>query len=220
MSTNKRTPIIVLAAFLGCPTDSHAEFVGLSVVDMTDNSLGLAEYAIYAVFDNAQDELHALSSNITVTTGFFHNSIGGFKQSIFPYTEQMTAISDHPDADSFVTIGLATGDGNQTGVDQNFDVNGFLFGNTLGVDAGWYNSFPPNDAGLAGEDGLVLIAVFTPLNDLTGNPGVVSGTVHVGYGAAGGGTKFADASFITPGPAGLGLLALAGMVGCRRRRMA
>jgi hypothetical protein len=87
------------------------------------------------------------------------------------------------------------------------------------VSGAWFNANPLNDAGIAGIDGRVLVAVFTPLNDDTGRPGVVSGTLTVGYGSPDvPGAQFGTASFITPGPGGLGLLALAGVAGGSRRR--
>jgi hypothetical protein len=203
------------ALFLSC--HAHATFLGIQVLNTTGNSIGLAEYSIYAEFDNPGDELYGVLSNIQVTTGFFHNTINGMGASALPFTSAQSAMSDHPDADSFVTIGLPSGENNVTDLLPGFDIDGFLYGTTLGEEGAWAVS-TGNGQGLAGPSGLVLIAVFTPLNDAAGIPGVVSGTVTVGYGAADGSLQFADASFITPGPGALGLLALAGLMGRTRRR--
>jgi hypothetical protein len=102
-------------------------------------------------------------------------------------------------------------------VNPDFDVLGFLLGSTLGQDGAW-GLLTNNGQGLAGPSGLVLIAVFTPLNDASGAPGVVQGSVTLGYGAADGSLQFVDAFFITPAPGALGLLALTGLMGKRRRR--
>ncbi len=215
------TAAIGAATVLSVSTVASATFIGLEVVDITDNDDGLMEYALYAVFDDPSDILFIVfNANVTTTTGFFHNSIGGMGQSALPFTEFETGISDNPDADSFVTIGLMTGDGNMTALDPFFDEEGFIFGNSLGSNAGWFNSFFDNGQGVPGPHGEVLIAVFTPLNDANGIPGIVSGTLTVGYIAGGPPAKSGTDSFYIPAPGSLALLALAGLGwhGRRRRR--
>jgi len=209
---------IFFLGLLGFGAAVQAEFVALHVVEITENDLGLSEYALYAVFDDPGDEVLTVNTgSIATTTGFFHNTINGAGQSALPFTSAMNAISDHPDADSFLTVGLSTGDDNETALGPFFDLNAFLFGTM--VDGFWFNANPTNDQGVAGLDGLVLLAVFTPLNDVAGMPGVVTGNVTIGYGnPAIPGAQFATASFITPAPGALGLLALAGMIGRSRRR--
>lgn len=206
---------------LAISTVASATFIGLEVVDITDNDDGLMEYAIYAIFDDPTDILLAVgNANITTSTGFFHNSIGGMGQSALPFTEFETGISDNPDADSFVTIGLMTGDGNMTLLDPWFDEDAFIFGNNLGSYAGWLNNpFPQNDQGVPGPNGEVLIAVFTPLNDANGIPGIISGTLTVGYSVGGPDPKFGTDSFYIPAPGSLALLALAALAPRRRRRL-
>lgn len=200
-------------------TMASATFIGLQVVEITDNDDGLKEFALYAVFDEPTDELlNVFNANITTTTGFFHNSIGGMGQSGLPFTEFETGISDNPDADSFVTIGLMTGDGNMTLFDPWFDEDAFIFGSNLGSNAGWLNAFPQNDQGVPGPEGEVLIAVFTPLNNANGVPGIISGTVTVGYSVGGPEPKFGTDSFFIPAPGSLALLALAALAPHRRRR--
>jgi len=218
MKTLKGT-VGALAGVAAVTLSAGASFVDLLVVDITDNTLGLSEYAVYAVFDGASDEvLTVFDANITTTTGFYHNSIGGGQQSALPYTNAMTLASDNPDADSFVTIGHSTGDGNETTLLPTFDVSAFLGGNSIGVNAGWFNIEPLNDQGVPDSRGRVLIAVLTPLNDRTGRAGIVRGTLTVGYDDGQFPPSFATASFITPAPGALGLLALAGLVGRSRRR--
>ncbi len=208
---------IGVATVLSVSTVASATFIGLEVVDITDNDDGLMEYALYAMFDDPTDILlNVFNANITTTTGFFHNSIGGMDQSALPYTKFETSISDNPDADSFVTIGLMTGDDNATMLDQWFDEEAFIYGNNLGSFAGWF-AFPQIEQGIPGPDGEVLIAVFTPLNDANGIPGIVSGTLTVGYSVGGPNPKFGTDSFYIPAPGSLALLALAALAPRRRR---
>jgi len=220
MKTLKGT-VGALAGVAAVTLSARASFVDLLVVDITDNTLGLSEYALYGRFDNPSDMVSGVTdADISSTTPFFHNTINGAGQSALPFTSAQDALSEHPDADSFVTIGLFTGDGNETCIiPQFFDFNGFLSGSILRSDSSWFNCNPLNGAGVAGNDLLVLLAVFTPLNELDGSPGVVSGMLKVGYGTPDlPGVQHAEASFITPAPGALGLLALAGMMGPRRRR--
>jgi len=212
--------LAALVLTLACPIPiGDAAFVGVQVENMTSNSLGLSEFALFAVFDDGGDVLvNVFNSNIATNTGFFHNSINGGQQSALPFTSAQSAVSDQPDADSFVTIGLMTGDDNQTILDPFFDVDHFLIGNGLGTNAGWFNINVFNGQGIPDEQGRVPIAVFTPLNDAEGNPGIVSGTLEVGYGDVNGDAQYGIASFITPAPGALGLFALAGLTGRSRRR--
>ena len=201
---------------------SRADFLGLQVEDMTVNSLGLSEYAIYALFDSPDDVLVGVThADIVSTTGFFHNTINGTGASALPFTAAQTAISDHPDADSFVTIDYLTGDSNSTFVFPTFDVDAFINGSNIGVEAAWGLAAPPplGGQGTAGPDGRVLLAVFTPLNQPGGKPGIVSGTLTVAWDDPDlFPTQFSNASFVTPAPGAVGLLALAGVAGRSRRR--
>ena len=201
-------------------SQTQATFTGIVVQDLTENSYGLPEFGIFASFDDASDDVLTVgNANIVSSTGFFHNSINGQGQSALPFTEAETAISDFPEADSFVTIGLFTGNNNATAIGLGFDEQEFINGNNLGASAAWANFDPFNNAGLAGPSGLVLLAVFTPTNDEFGNPGVVSGTLTVGYHVENGKSpQFGTATFITPAPGALALLVLAAMGGSRRRR--
>jgi MYXO-CTERM domain-containing protein len=163
--------------------------------------------------------LNVFDANIQSTSGFFHNSINGGGQSALPFTAAETAISDFPEADSFVTIGLETGDDNETLLTFGFDEDAFINSNNLGENGGWLNLNPLNDAGLAGAEGLVLLAVFTPTNDAFGNPGIVSGTLTVGYHVEEGKSpQFGTGSLVTPAPGSLALVGLAALFHSRSRR--
>jgi hypothetical protein len=203
--------LIVSSAAMG-------EFVGLQIENITSNNDGLEEYALYAIFNSPTDNVLGVShASIFTTTGFFHNTIAGGQQSALPFTSAQNALSDNPDADSFVTVGLFTGDGNGTILSPKFDQDECLFGDTL-TDSAWFY-FPPNSGqGIPDGQGRVLLAVFTPTNDLAGSAGVVSGNLTVGYSVGGPLPEFGVGSFITPAPGALGPLALAGVMGTRRRR--
>ncbi len=209
--------VLSLLAFLSISHTASAKFIGLYVQDITDNDDGLSEYALFAMFDDPTDNLlGVINVDIITNTGFFHNSIDGSGQSALPFTDAETSISDNPDADSFVTIGLMTGDDNETILSASFDEDSFINGtNIVGA---WFNFNPQNGQGLPGPDGEVLIAVFTPLNDGNGLAGIVSGVLTVGYSIGGQDPLFGTDSFITPVPGTLGLFALALFTGKRRRR--
>ncbi len=217
MRRQLRAAAIGVATVLSVSTVAPATFIGLEVVDITDNDDGLMEYALYAVFDDPTDVLLIVFfADITTTTGFFHNSIGGIGQSALPFTEFETGISDNPDADSFVTIGLMTGDDNATMLFGSFDEDAFINGNS--VIGAWFNPFAPNGQGVPGPNGEVLIAVFTPLNDANGVPGMIGGTLTVGFSNPDlpPGQSGSD-SFFIPAPGSLALLALAALAPRRRR---
>ena len=209
-------------AALTASVPAHADFLGLEVENITENSIGLVEFAIYAVFSEPNDVLLGVgNANIACTTGFFHNTINGTGALALPFTSAQNAVSDHPDADSFVTIDYSTGDSNNTIISPTFDVDAFINGNNLGADAGWSLAAPPplGGQGTAGADGRVLLAVFTPLNQPGVKPGIVSGTLTVAWDDPDlFPTQFSNASFVTPAPGALGLLALAGVAGRSRRR--
>ncbi len=217
MRRELRAAVIGVATIVSVSSAASATFIGLEVVDITDNDDGLMEYALYAIFDDPTDILLiVLFADITTTTGFFHNSIGGTGQSALPFTEFETGISDNPDADSFVTIGLMTGDDNATLLSPSFDEDAFIYGNSVVGD--WFNPFFPNGQGVPGPNGEVLIAVFTPLNNANGISGIISGTLTVGYIDGGPPTKYGTDSFYIPAPGSLALLALAALAVRRRRR--
>ena len=210
------TIIFVLVSFFSQTATS--KFIGLFVENITNNDNGLSEYALYALFDDPTDNLlGVIDVDIVTNTGFFHNSIGGIGQSALPFTTEQTNMSDNPDADSFVTIGLMTGDDNATFLSISFDEDSFINGkNIVGA---WFNANPPNGQGLPGPNGEVLIAVFTPLKDKDGLEGIVSGVLTVGYSVGGPDPKFATDTFMTPTPGTLGLFVVAVFIGKRRRRV-
>lgn len=195
-----------------------ASFVGLTVEDITDNSLGLPEYALFAHFSNPEDVLLSVNSaSITSTTSFYHSTmlVSG-AQSVLPWTKAQNAFTDTPDVDSFVTIGLATGDGNNTLL-ADFDVQGFLEGNSIGDNAFWAAA---GGQGKAGEDLKVLLAVLVPTLDSMGKPGVISGALTLFIPVPGPDPgEYIDVSFTTvPAPPAVALLFALPILNRRRRR--
>jgi hypothetical protein len=192
-----------------------ATFVGICVDDITSNDDGLKEYAVYLCFDDPADGIIGVSkANVVSSTAFFHSLVNGEKSAL-PWTVAQNAISDNPDADSFVTVGLFTGDGNTTMLGPGFDEAAFLNGTTLGTDASW---FAFNSA-FAGPSGKILVAVLAPLNDASGNAGIVSGLIHFVYAKGGTTITVAEDTFTTvPAPAGGIMLLVAPFLMRRRRR--
>jgi MYXO-CTERM domain-containing protein len=124
-------------------------------------------------------------------------------------------------ADSFVTIGgfaadvrQVPGAGAGTGLDPNF---GGSTAAAPGVNAGWYNSSPPNlngavmtyDSGVTGT----LIGRFSSL----GGEFSLAGTTFEATWNQGLGTPGQQAGFTVPAPGAMALLGLAGLAGRRRR---
>jgi hypothetical protein len=209
---------LAVSSVVAIASQVHGDRLGLHVVNMTNNDDGLLEFAVFARFDRPTDELlNIFDANIASATGLFHDTIDGSDASALLFTSSQAAMSDNPDADSVVTIGLVTGDGNNTLLDPNCDASACITGSDLGVNAGWL-SFPTQDQGVPDAEGRVLIAVFAPLNDAFGTPGIVSGSLMLTYRDRFGTPQFGLASFATPSHGGLGLLALAGVIGPRRRR--
>jgi hypothetical protein len=200
---------------LGLPMSAYGDFVGISVEDITQNDDGLKEYAIYCVFDDPSDLLISVGGDIGSTTGFYHSSVNGMKSAL-PWTAAENALSNNPDVDSFVTIGLTTGDNNITDLLPSFSEADFFEGNSLGNEAQWVAL--SQTQGLAGSSGKVLIAVFAPTNDLSGRTGIVSGELVIGYMKGGTTSALGFDSFTTvPAPAVCAALVLCPLVSRRRR---
>ncbi len=175
----------ILAGLLATASHAAAAFVGIVVVDTTDNSLGLKEYSIYCKFDNPSDQLAGITwPMISCTTTFYQSTVNG-QVSALPWTVAQNAMADTPDVDSFLTIGLAIGDDNDTFIaDPDNVLDQFLFGSSIVVDGWLQGPFPPLQ-GSPDANGLVLIAVLAPTNDATGKPGVISGSLKLTYASGG-----------------------------------
>ncbi len=205
------------AAVLAIANMANAAFVGIVVIDTTDNTLGLKEYSIYGKFDNPNDQLAGIVfPTISCSTSFYHSTVNG-QVSALPWNVAQNAMADTPDVDSFLTIGLAVGDNNDTFIaDPDNVLDQFLFGSSIVVDGWAQGPFPPLQ-GSPDANGLVLIAVLAPTNDAQGNPGVISGSMTFAYGS-GGGIYNTLASFSTiPAPAALAAFPLLALLRRRRR---
>lgn len=207
--------VVVVLALSVLPSSAGAAFVGLAVEDVSDNSLGLKEYAFYAVFDDPDDRLIGVTSNVSVTTTFYHSAVNGQKSSL-PWTVEQNSLADTPDVDSFVTIGLSTGDGNVTFLLDSFDDDAFLTGSTMGEYATWTGI----SQGLAGQDLKVLVAVLAPTLDSRGAAGIVSGSLTFAISTPGPRPPLFITEYFTtvPGPAAVALLCALPILDRRRRR--
>ena len=144
-------------------------------------------------------------------TGWIPTNLGG------PFDTEALQV-----ADSFVTIGGFGFDARQTpgagagvGVDPNFGGNNAA---APGVDAGWYNSSPPNYIGGATDTQAgtgVLIARFASTLDNIWLEGLsFEATWNRGLGTPGQQAEFAW----IPAPGSFALLGMAGILGSGRRR--
>lgn len=138
--------------------------------------------------------------------------------------------------DTFATIGGGIGFGNTTAADPNWGFAGF---NQTGIPAGagWYNAFPPNNQGLAGNiqtfdlfgnetySGLGTLVMRLVIDQsLVGPNGLAfafSGdlTFNTGPGTGASQPSFdLDTVLWVPAPSAFALFGLAGIAGGRRRR--
>ncbi len=148
-------------------TTVHGDYTGTTVAELPATCAGATRYALYANFDDPQDELVAISSpDIKSSTGFVE------------IAETCLPIAGAGDCDSYVTIGLDSPLANTTAVDSACVVFG-CFNEILGcgLTCSWFNSAPGNGIGVAGADGQVLIAVIAVPDDGNGNPGTLSGGI-------------------------------------------
>jgi uncharacterized protein (TIGR03382 family) len=87
------------------------------------------------------------------------------------------------------------------------------------VNAGWFNSNPPNLQGRVGQPGNLIDSVrlgqFVVDRDANGG----TWNIRIGYnsGVAGAPVQFSESTFNLPAPGALALLGLAGLAGRRRR---
>ena len=162
-----------------------ADLTGCVVIDIGDGV-----YRLYAQFDDPADTAMAvMNSNIGNGAGWVHDDVvsGRDPEMTWIPVEGSTAM------DSFVTLDGEPGYDNETQLDGNFD-NYNPDATTLGVDAGWFNPNPAS--GVAGTDGLVLLAQFAHQNVQVST----AGTFEIEYLPSGKGEPVIEpASFTTVG---------------------
>ena len=123
--------------------------------------MGLQVYDLYVEFDNPDDNLLLMGTDLTYIwtddpEGFYQHPFGtntAPSQVIIDFFPELAY-------DSFVTIGMLLNDGTDaTTLAADFDIQAFNFdGEILGS---WYNSSPPNGQGNPDVNGMVPIAQVT-----------------------------------------------------------
>lgn len=234
---------LTLAAGLAAASSAHAGFVGWDMrVDAAATAdaqaLGIGGgsatvYRMYAVFDDAGNKLlNVFNANFETTDGstLYQDSFGGDLAPTASFIGLVPTLA----YDSFVTINRLFSDANSTppitdttSLDPNFQFTT----NGLTNNSGWFNSSPPNEQGLAVQNGSVwetLVGQFTVIGGTapvidgpTSNAdGRWFGAAALTYNDASGATQqFFSQGFI-PTPGAMALFGLAGLTAGRRRRSA
>lgn len=222
------------AAALGIGGAASASFVGVFAESYAVN-VGGSDYAVIDIsiqFDNPNDTvLNLFNTEIFNMNGtaFHHNDFNTL--AALPGTWSVTqtanlpALGLVPTNDSFVLIGGPIGSTNTTALDPSFTP---ATAAVPPVNAGWFNSSPPNlqgrvDAGtLRTFVGRFVIAGISSAETLSFafnmgfNQGLGTGAQFAYNNGAGRGPAFEIA--YVPAPGAAALLGLAGLAGRRRRR--
>ena len=147
----------------------------------------------------------------TTGAGWTPTNLGG------PFDNQATR-----EGDSFVTIGgfgtnaeQINGAGEGTGLDPNFGGNSAA---APALNAGWFNSNPPNANGLVGDTAVGLGVLIGRFSSIGAAPILNGSTLSVTWNQ-GLGTDASQGTFTVffPAPGGLALMAFAGLKRRRRR---
>jgi hypothetical protein len=214
---------------------SSATFVDYVVVKTQTSVSGidLDVYTLSARFNGSTDTVvNAFNFNRldgSATNMFYHKDLadtsapGILSKTVGTWNPTQTGSgTQNRPFDSYLVIGgLATGS-NSTNADPSWPAAGGSWNRPdvpNGVNAGWFNSNPPNLQGRVGSAGNtatdVRLGQFVVDRDANG------GTWNLKIGYTDGVTttvQFAETTFSLPAPGAVALLGLAGLVGSRRRR--
>ena len=226
----KLTTISVAACAISTGAVAEMTEIGLnaysiSAADFDGNTISLNVVDMYMLSDDTSDVMlniynMTLPAAAQITyyqsitgAGWAPNNLGG------PFDTEATRIGD-----SFVSIGgvdfdnpeQTPGAGAGTALDPNFGGSNVDFPSDL---AGWFNSNPPTQNGQVGETPLglgVFVGRFSSTQALDASNFVgttLEATWNQGLGTPGQQSQFS----VIPAPGSLALLAMAGLVGTRRR---
>jgi hypothetical protein len=228
--------LMAFALTAAVASSASATFVEYYTVktQSTNSGVNLDVYVLYARFNGATDTvLNAFNFNRldgSDTNMFYHKDLSTGTTAPYPLTKSAgtwnpsqtgSATANRP-FDSYLVIGgLATAT-NSTNADPSWPAAGGSWNRPdvpNGVNAGWFNSNPPNLQGRVGSAGNtatdVRLGQFVVDRDANG------GTWNLKIGYTDGVTttvQFAETTFSLPAPGAVALLGLAGLVGRRRRR--
>jgi len=226
-----------LALAAAVSSAASATFVSYVVTQTSVSNSGVAldVYTVWARFDGATDTvLNVFNFNRTdgsATNMFYHKDNSDYNGGVLSKqygtwapTLTGSATLNRP-FDSYLLIGGVASATNTTAADPSWPAAGGGWNRPdipNGVNAGWYNSSPPNLQGRVGGTGNT--ATDVRLGQFVVDAGANGGTwnLKVGYnnGVAGSPVQFAETTFslgAVPAPGAIALLGLAGLAGRRRR---
>jgi hypothetical protein len=226
--------LMALALTAAVASSASATFVSYVVTKTqnTNSGVNLDVYTVWARFNGSTDTvLNAFNFNRvdgTATNMFYHRDLNSTSSNVLTKTagtwspsQTGSAAANRP-FDSFLTIGGNTGGTNSTNADPSWPAAGGSWNRPdvpTGLNAGWFNSNPPNLQGRVGSVGNtatdVRLGQFSVDRDANGG----TWNLKIGYnsGVAGAPVQFAESTFSLPAPGAMALLGLAGLAGRRRR---
>ena len=226
--------LMALALTAAVASSASATFVSYVVTkNQTSNSgVNLDVYTVWARFNGATDTvLNAFNFNRvdgTATNMFYHRDLNSTSSNVLTKTAgtwnpaQVGSATNNRPFDSYLTIGGNPTGTNSTNADPSWPAAGGSWNRPdvpTGLNAGWFNSNPPNLQGRVGSAGNtatdVRLGQFSVDRDANGG----TWNLKIGYnsGVPGAPVQFAETTFNLPAPGAVALLGLAGLVGRRRR---
>jgi hypothetical protein len=226
--------LMALALTAAVASSASATFVSYVVTkNQTSNSgVNLDVYTVWARFNGATDTvLNAFNFNRvdgTATNMFYHRDLNSTSSNVLTKTAgtwnpaQVGSATNNRPFDSYLTIGGNPTGTNSTNADPSWPAAGGSWNRPdvpTGLNAGWFNSNPPNLQGRVGSVGNtatdVRLGQFSVDRDANGG----TWNLKIGYnsGVAGAPVQFAESTFSLPAPGAMALLGLAGLAGRRRR---
>ena len=228
--------LMAFALTAAVASSASAAFVEYyTVKTQTSNSgVNLDVYVLYARFNGATDTvLNAFNFNRvdgTDTNLFYHKDLSTGTTAPYPLTKSAgtwnpsqtgSATANRP-FDSYLVIGGLPTATNSTNADPSWPAAGGSWNRPdvpNGVNAGWFNSNPPNLQGRVGQAGNLADSVRLGqfVVDRDANGGTWNLRIGFNSGVPGAPVQFAETTFNLPAPGAVALLGLAGLVGRRRR---
>ena len=226
--------LMALALTAAVASSASATFVSYVVTkNQTANSgVNLDVYTVWARFNGSTDTvLNAFNFNRvdgTATNMFYHRDLNSTSSNVLTKTagtwspSQVGSATNNRPFDSYLTIGGNPTGTNSTNADPSWPAAGGSWNRPdvpTGLNAGWFNSNPPNLQGRVGSVGNtatdVRLGQFSVDRDANGG----TWNLKIGYnsGVAGAPVQFAETTFSLPAPGAMALLGLAGLAGRRRR---
>ena len=226
--------LMALALTAAVASSASATFVSYVVTKTqnTNSGVNLDVYTVWARFNGSTDTvLNAFNFNRvdgTATNMFYHRDLNSTSSNVLSKTagtwspSQVGSATLNRPFDSYLTIGGNPTGTNSTNADPSWPAAGGSWNRPdvpTGLNAGWFNSNPPNLQGRVGSTGNtatdVRLGQFSVDRDANGG----TWNLKIGYnsGVPGAPVQFAESTFNLPAPGAMALLGLAGLAGRRRR---